>query len=134
MPGSVPSSAQRWLGTVALGWRHDECGEGICHGHEHTSHCRHGPGIHHACGPGIITGMDVASATSMASHCGHKHGMATSAMGVKKTSTRGTDAATITITTHGITASSLDGLLPSQLGPKGTPQPLNTQIKPFNHS
>lgn len=55
-------------------------------------------------------------------------------MGVKKTSTRGTDAATITITTHGITASSLDGLLPSQLGPKGTPQPLNTQIKPFNHS
>lgn len=93
-------------------------------------HCRHEAGIHHGCGPGITTGMDVvpamsmsvAPAMSMASSRGHKHGTATSAMDMETTSTRGTDAATITITTHGITASSLE-----QLGPEGTPQPPNTQ-------
>lgn len=110
------------------------CGEGICHGHEHTSHCRHGSGIHHGHGPGITTGMDAASAVSMASRRGHKHGTASSAIDMETMSTRGTDAATITITTRGITASSLDDLLPSQLGPEGTPQPPNTQIEPFNHS
>lgn len=78
--------------------------------------------------------MSVASAMSMASNHGHKYGTATSAMDVETTSTRGTDAATITITTCGITASPLDGLLPSQLGPEGTPQPPNAQIKPFNGS
>lgn len=125
---AVPRDA-RVLETVALAWRPDMCGEGICHRHEHNSHCKRGPGTHCGRGPGITTGMEVASAMSMsvasamstASSRGHKHGTATSATAMETTPSTGTDAATIT--THGITASSLDGLLPSQLGPEGTPQP-----------
>lgn len=111
--------------------------EGICQGHEHTSHCRHGPGIHHGRGPGITTGMDVASATSvsvvsamsMASSCGHKHSPATSAMDVER---HRCSHHHHHYTWHHCL---LPGWPPAlAAGPRGDTSAPNTQIKPFNCS
>lgn len=151
--GTWCSAARRgvWvLGTVVLAWGPAVCRGGIQRGHEHDVHHGHGHGTFHgraaptmnlgtASSTSMATTMDVGMGVHRRHGTHHRHGCGfchghkrapSRGMGTVSAMmvfTMGTDVAT-TINTRGITVSSPDSPLPSQLGSSGgtvAPKPLN---------